>query len=342
MIGRWQATQVAIGVPVRDEAALLPPLLAALAAQRVPAGIAVTACFLFDGCHDASAALVAGAGLPFAVRTASLPREALPNAGRARRAALALADDIDADGLALLTTDADTVPAPDWLANACAALGEAELVAGRIERDGAHDPAQDRLEHYYDRLHRWRRRLDPVAWEAPVPHHQAGGANLAIRAAAYRALGGFAPLAAGEDARLIDAAERAGLRVRRDPGVRVVTSARRRGRANGGLAQHLATLDRDGASGIEVTPPAALGWQYRGHAAARRAWPAIDGEGDRLARLLDCPVDHVRRVAADAANAHGFAIRVVPAAPHGDRLVPLAEAEAALAELDSRCDGRAA
>lgn len=282
--------------------------------------------------------------MPHTVRIERVDEPGPANAGLARRRAMALGARMVAPAAtaALLTTDADTVPAPDWIATTCRALAVADVVTGRIERqvDGDH-PVQDRLEHYYDRLHALRRRIDPVAWEDPPAHYHSGGASLAFRAAAYHAVGGFEPRACGEDAAIIDTAQRLGLRVRRDRAVVVTTSSRRVGRASGGLADHLARLSNEE---VTVVHPVDAAWQYRGHAAARAAFDLIDREGSvqRLATLIASDPEHVRRVAAETVNAEAFAIRVVPAVPGGARLVPLIEAERALDQLDSAPRERAA
>jgi hypothetical protein len=321
---------IAVCVPVRDEAALLPGLLDAMAGQ----GCDFTLCLLFDGCVDASSGLVAerAAGLPFAVRSGCLARDE-PNAGRARRAAMALGEAVGA--AVLLTTDADSRPGPAWIAANIRALAYADLVAGRIVRAGDPEnigvPLQDRVEGYYDRLFALRRRIDPVPWEADVTHHYASGASLGFRAEAYQALGGFEEVAAGEDGRIIDEAHRAGLRVRRDAGVVVETSARRRGRATGGLADHLRALDA-GLGGPTMAHPADAAWRWRAQAAARAAF---GGDVAALAAMIGRDAGDVGRVAATAVNAEAFATRVVPEIPGGERLVGLDVADAALAMLEN-------
>jgi hypothetical protein len=190
---------------------------------------------------------------------------------------------------------------------------------------------QDRIETYYDALFAWRRRIDPVAWEAPATHHCGGGANLGIRADAYRMLGGFLPLASGEDARLLDDASRAGLRVRRDAACVVCTSDRRTGRAVAGLASALRQLDTTDAQTLEVAHPADMAWQYRMHAAARTAYEV--GSLDAVAAALGLTLDHVRGVARECPNEEAFAMRIVPIPPGGMRSVPLPMAEAELARL---------
>lgn len=331
---------IAICVPVRNEASELPRLFDALDRLDGFGAGAVHLCLLLDGCTDASGTLAAAYRdrSRFAVHC----REVAPspaNAGRARRRAMAMGlSALDRrDGL-LLTTDADSQPAPDWLAAMTAALGHADIVAGRIVRRAAATHAvQDRLERYLDALFAFRRRLDPVPWEAARTHHCAGGANLGMRAPAYGALGGFAPLPCGEDARLVDDAARAGLRVRRDAAATVRTSDRRDGRATGGLAQALRHHDGLDAAAVGVAHPHDAAWQYRMHAAARAAFG--EDRPEAVAAAIGLSRDHARGVARDCPNAEAFAMRIVPVPPGGMRSVALPVAEAALAAL---IDARAA
>lgn len=329
---------IAIGVPVRDEAALLPSLLDALAALDLT-GVRATACFFLDGCGDASEAIVRAATLPMPVLVGRGAGHADANAGRARAAAMDVA--LGTDPAVLLSTDADSQPRRDWVQAALRALSIGEVATGRILRAGPADPLQTRVERYWDRLHALRRLLDPVAWEEGGCHH-GGGANLVIRTPAYRALGGFRPQPSGEDALLLDDAARAGLRVRHDAAMVVETSARRRGRAPGGLATSLRALD---AGGLPRVPhPAGAAWQYERHAAARNAFATIDDAAARarLGALLGLSGDHVLGVARDCPNAEAFAMRIVPAPPGPANPVPLAKAEAALALLAAQpCRGAA-
>ncbi len=333
---------VLVCVPVRNEERALPGLLAALR-RCDPAG-AVTSCFYLDGCSDGSEALLRAAAADRPIRIAIGPRQADANAGRARRAAMLMALDRigDADAL-LFTTDADSTPAADWIAAGSAALALADVAAGRIvRRNGSADPLQGRVERYFDRLHAYRRRLDPVDWEDRASHHFGGGANLAVRAACYRALGGFRTLPHGEDADLLDEAARAGFRVRRDAAMVVETSSRRIGRVDGGLAGQLRRLD-DGDL-PQVAHPAGIAWQARAQAAARRAFATIDDPASRgrLGAVIGLDADHILGVARDCPNGEAFAMRVVPAASVQPALLPLGLAEAALAALEAQPQEEAA
>ncbi len=335
---------IAVCIPVRDERALLPSLLDALDQQTGVDLARVCICFFFDGCEDDGYNFVRKrtAGLAYDVALAMGPRLPKPNAGRARSAAMAvgLAHVARASGGLLLTTDADSEPHADWLSAACRALQTADIVAGRIVRDGGgRDPVQTRIEAYFDRLYALRRSIDPVDWEPVDCHHFTGGANLGFRASAYQALGGFAPRASGEDALMIDDAGRAGLRVSRDARVLVTTSSRRDGRAMGGLASALAVLDSDGAADpmALVTHPADAAWQWHAQARARAWFDRLTNVAacSQLASAIGLTPDHVLGVARDCPNAEAFAMRIVPTVPGGERHVPLQAAERVLASLES-------
>ena len=328
------SARIAICVPARNEAALLPRLLTGLAAQA--GNEAFVLCLLLDGCTDESERVVTAhrAIVPYAIVTRHIPADAVPNAGRARSAAMALGlETVGADGI-LLSTDADSVPAPDWVATNLAALDIADVAVGLIVRSGGMpSPVQDRIEAYYDGLARLRRLLDPIPWESARPHHYTSAASLACSARTYAALGGFEPVSAGEDGRLVDAAHRLGLRVRRDGTIRVETSTRREGRALGGLAGHLRDMDRTAGASARMAHPEDVAWRYAHHALARAGWPRLDTIAESLAAALHRPVADILAVASAAPNAESFAMQVVPDVPGGERLVDLDTAEAALSAL---------
>ncbi len=105
-------------VPARNEAALLPRLLSAIAKQSVD-GNGLHLCLYLDDCRDGSMAMLDGmrAALPFGLTLSQGPMDTEPNAGAARRAALAMGLERLAGGEGLLfTTDADSMPHRDWIA----------------------------------------------------------------------------------------------------------------------------------------------------------------------------------------------------------------------------------
>lgn len=323
-------TDLAICIPLRDEAAELPGLFAALEALDGPP---IAVCLLLDGCVDDSAALVR------AYRARSVHRVSeeavapgVANAGEARRRAMLLGLAAIGDGL-LLTTDADSRPLPDWCDRMRSALRQAAIVAGRIVRsgDGGASMLQDRIERYYDALYTLRRRIDSVPWDAAHTHHFTGGANMGFRADAYQAVGGFRPLASGEDARIVDDAGRAGIGVRRDAACVVRTSDRRVGRAAGGLAHALTSCDASDDVAMRVAHPNDAAWQYRLHALARSAHAS--GRWAPIAAAIGLGLDHVIGVARDCPNGEAFAMRIVPEPPGGMRSLSLGDAETALDAL---------
>ena len=261
-----------VAVPAHDEADRLPRLVRALSAQGRPLRLTV----LLNNCSDASAAALANAlaeapnvdGHGVAM---TLPAP-FANAGCARRLALdaararAVADGVPIGRLALLTTDADAEPAPDWVAANLAALDRgADLVGGRIsafadeeERLGANVLVRARqLSAFQDDLTRIECLIDPVPHDPWPRHHDTLGASLAIRGSIYARIGGAPVRAAAEDLALAEEVRLHGGNVRRCPGVRVTVSARIEGRAEGGMAQTLRGWIEDAARGraMDVEAP---------------------------------------------------------------------------------------
>lgn len=337
---------VSVCVPLRNEQEALPLLLAALAGLDLPpARLAVF--FLLDSCTDDSERVLsrAATGFPHPMTIARGLPSADPNAGRARRAAVALGIDHARSSSVgvLLSTDADSQPRSDWVRAALHGLALADVVAGRVVRSAAdRDVNQSMVEAYFDRLHALRRAIDPVPWDTPMGSHHSGAANLGIKVDVYEQLGGFRPLRSGEDAVLIDDASRAGMRVRRDPSMVVETSSRRDGRAPGGLAAALREIDGHGLPNI--AHPAAAAWQYRLQADARRVFGSIDDRRKvgEFGYLIGLTPDHVIGVARDCPNAEAFAMRIVPAAPFAHLVVAFADAELALTALEHAAFAEAA
>lgn len=259
----------------------------------------------FDGADpvatDLAAAALAEAPAVRATRIV-IPRGEVPDAGRARAAAMdAGLASITEDGV-LLTTDADTRPDRNWLAASVAALGTADLVCGHIRRrDATRDAWRLPMERYLDRLTDLRAAVDPIVHDPAPRHWNEGGASIALTAAAYRAVGGVPRLPSGEDRALVDAVRRHGLRVRHDPSVRVVTSSRAGGRATGGLADAIRAGRSSAAAGEQmVEHPAAVLARFAREAAVRQAHVAgqalplyaLDTATVRAARCAEVLFDH--------------------------------------------------
>ncbi|HET6689720.1 MAG TPA: glycosyltransferase, partial [Miltoncostaeaceae bacterium] len=161
---------------------------------------------------------------------------AAPGAGAARRRgmdeAAARLEAVAGDAGLIVSTDADSRPARDWLRRQLDLVaGGARAVGGLIEV-----AAGDEL------LRRRARRLEGRAEAAGAGadgHPFFSGASMALTVGAYRAAGGLRPLAALEDSALERSLEERGIPIVRSREVRVVTSGRTDGRARHGLAADL-------------------------------------------------------------------------------------------------------
>lgn len=221
---RPAVARLLVVVPVHDEEELLAACLASLAEAADAAGAPVDTVVVLDDCRDGSAAVARSAG----VRTLAV-RAGAVGAARAAGVDAGLALRADDPGTVWIAcTDADTVVPPHWLrAHRSLADAGADVVVGTVRPDPRDlTPRQ---------LAAWRATRVPGR-----PNGHVHGANLGIRADAYRRAGGFAPLVEHEDVDLV-------ARLRVDPGVvvrasdevDVVTSGRTAGRTPGGYAGYL-------------------------------------------------------------------------------------------------------
>jgi hypothetical protein len=289
------ASAAVVAIPARNEAARIGACLDALAAQRDAA--ALTVLLLLNDCTDATEAVARAhaARAPFrlVLRHAVLPAgrvHAGEARGRAMDAGAALLErEARPDGL-LLTTDADSRVAPDWLAAIQAELrAGADAVAGQVDYDPAETArlpialrqrmAQE--DSYAMLLAELEARLDPVRGDGWPRHRMASGASLAVRLPAYRRAGGLPRLPVGEDRALLAALRAVDARIRHAPGVRVLTSCRTEGRAIGGAADTLRL--RAGQPGLPcdslLEPVGTAAMRWRARAALRRLHAAGDEAG---------------------------------------------------------------
>jgi hypothetical protein len=254
-----------VAVPVKDEEERLPVCLRALAQQRdrggqpIPPGLVRIVVFA-NNCADQSASVARKLGASWSLDVRVVEASLLPgaaHAGNARRAAMDhaeawLVEAADRDGV-ILTTDADSHVAPNWIAENLAAFAAgAEAVLGRIDLDeeGKLLPEalhrRGELEETYERLlteMSWL--LDPLEHD-PWPHHATiSGASLGVTRAAYCRVGRLPRVPLGEDKALIRLLLRHDARVRHCPTAHAITSGRTDGRAPGGVADTLAIRSRE-------------------------------------------------------------------------------------------------
>ncbi|MEW2070823.1 glycosyltransferase [Streptomyces sp. NPDC007346] len=229
------AGTVAVVIPAHDEEALLPAALAAVGRAARHPGLAATRVLtvvVADDCRDRTSAVARDAG-------ASVVATGYRNPGRARAAGVghALARAGAATPVTwIATTDADSVVPHDWLVHQLAGAREGwQAVVGTVVLPSTSPLAVP---------HRIRYEATRPPKGAPWAHPHVHGANLGVSTAAYLDVGGFPPLATGEDHALVEALEHRGHRVLRTARCPVLTSPRLQARARGGFGDHLAAMTR--------------------------------------------------------------------------------------------------
>ena len=241
--------RVEVVMPAHDEECHLEHALhalqaaaLALAERRPTAAVGITV--VLDHCTDGSAdiaARIAAADERFRVL-----RQTFRNAGASRAAGVAAALGPECpglDGIWLASTDADSRVPENWLWRQLE-LADAgwDVVLGSVEPDPrGMDP---------EVLRRWRIR-HPVQERHPHVY----GANLGVRASAYRLAGGFPEISSSEDRVLVARLRRRGFAVVATDTTRVVTSGRTSARAPHGFGAYLRTLGAEAvAESVAVAP----------------------------------------------------------------------------------------
>lgn len=228
---------VGVIVPARDEADLIAACLAHLRVglAALPGRIERAVCVVADRCADDTARIArAGfAGWPHGMVLANTRATTVGDVrGLGFRQVSAMLARHEPVRTLLLSTDADSTVEPEWALEHLrlaetgwhAAAGAAELA----------EPLAPMIASRYAAVHAHGRGRDG--------HGNVYGANLGVRADAYAAVGGFAPLATGEDHDLWRRLRAAGFRCRYANGPVVRTSARLHGRAPEGVAALLRRL----------------------------------------------------------------------------------------------------
>jgi len=229
-------TAIGVVVPVHDEEQLLDACLRSLeiAARRARLLATVHVVVVLDACTDGSARIAENYGKSGDFEIVEIAER---NVGRGRAIGMTRVLEhfasLDRSDLWLATTDADSTVPRSWLTDhlALASTG-AGAVAGvvRIRPEPPFPLAHFRaFMEFYDAL------------GDADQHGHVHGANLGVRADAYLAVGGFAPLRTGEDQALVQSLRHANYDVLATRELEVVTSARLVGRAPEGFAQFLAS-----------------------------------------------------------------------------------------------------
>ena len=211
-----------IVIPAHNEESAIGRCLTAVrtaAEHPLLCGEEVRIVVVLDSCTDGTAACVAA----FGIRAF---RIAAKNVGKAR--ALGAAFHIAEGARWLAFTDADTEVAPDWLVQQLALNVDAVCGTVAVEDWSPHGMHASLLCRHFMETY-----MDADG------HRHIHGANLGVSASAYLSAGGFQDLACSEDVALVVALEASGASIAWSARPRVVTSARRVGRAVGGFADAL-------------------------------------------------------------------------------------------------------
>jgi glycosyltransferase involved in cell wall biosynthesis len=226
-------------VPVHNEEELLGDALKALGAALADLGDAPIPSHLvlvFDSCRDASVDIAQKWAESFSrhsVLSVSAITSDARNVGVARRRGCAAVldhwDDQSPEHVWIATTDADSQVPRNWLREQVQHHDRGKDVwAGRVDVKCEGEGAEI--------VRRWQREYDRDT-------HPIHGASLGFNGAKYLAAGGFSPLETGEDRALLRALVESGAATYFDSSLRVLTSARRRGRAPHGFAEAFHSFD---------------------------------------------------------------------------------------------------
>ncbi len=281
------AFTAAVVIPARNEARRLPTCLSALLPQIDEDVLIVV---VANNCTDSTAA-AARASIPSrSLELIDCTLNAAQGVGEARRRGCARAISLYPDIKSLLTTDADCIAAPDWIARSRAHLTEVDAVCGRVEPIPGESGVVQRLSLeaganeaiYRDMVIQFYDLMAPEPHN-PYPHHGgAPGASLACRTSALRRIGGFADLRTGEDRDLIRRMRASGLRVRHAGDVRVQASCRLIGRAPGGMADTIRHRLTEADYLVDEALPSVARLLDMARHGALEAWPPRLPDPDRL------------------------------------------------------------
>jgi hypothetical protein len=254
-------TQVAVIVPVRNEATTLAKTLMALANQRDFQGHPLDpdsyeVIVFANNCTDASAAIARQFARQHPQFHLHVVEQSLPpqeaHIGRVRQLLMNTAHhrllSLGRPGGIVASTDGDSQVAPHWVAAICHEISQgADAVGGRtvthrLERaalDEATRRSYLRFVGYRYLIKQLEDYLDPDPFDQAPRHYQFFGANFAVTHTMYAQAGGLPLVTTREDVAFRDALIKVGAKIRHSCLMRVTTSARHQGRARAGLADRL-------------------------------------------------------------------------------------------------------
>lgn len=306
---RKSVTDIAVIIPARNEEDRIAACLSALAAQCTAR---VTIILVVNNTHDRTADVARDTARLHGLHLVTLERSlaAEQGVGTARRIGCNNALRNMPDLRYILTTDADCIVGPDWIARNCEHLQHVDAVCGKVDLITAETGNLDGMDRHLATLEGTYRTLvqqlfarhAPGCADIDATHGEAAGASLAFTTEAYLAVGGFSTVKCGEDRRIARALRDAGRKVRHADDVTVQASCRLSGRAAGGMADALkARINGEDYMIDDCLPPA--DWMI--DRVARKTlgpWPAHVPAEFRL-KVRDLP--HHIRMLKDFENSEG-------------------------------------
>ncbi len=293
--------RVVVAIPVRNEEAYIVPCLRALDAQAGAAPDRIV--LLLNCCTDRTASNVRRLAPELSTAVDIIERNlrgSQATAGFARSLAMRYAADPLADHDVLMTTDADAIVPPNWIAANLAALNNgADAVCGRAmlnPRDAhlipAHlhedDARERRLASLLDEI---ASVLDPDPFDPWPRHCEDSGASISVSVLAWRRAGGIPCVPCGEDRAFITKLRNIDLRVRHEPDVFVTVSGRTQGRASGGMADTIRRrlMQQDEFTDASLEPATDRYRRLLLRNAARRLWVDRRASIDALMEAFELP-----------------------------------------------------
>jgi GT2 family glycosyltransferase len=275
---------VIVAIPVHNEADYIEQCLTALAHQKCPDGFEVVT--LLNNCIDETAEIARGlaSALPYRLHIHEHWLDSTTsNAGMARRMATQCALSLAGEAGVILTTDADSRVASNWIAANLAAIDAgSDAVAGMAmldDEDAATLPFRlidddEKSEEFGTLLDEIDWLLDPDAADPWPRHTQHSGASIAVRARSLARAGGIPAVPLGEDRQLFARLRQIDARIRHARDVLVTVSGRTVGRAKGGMADTIARrlLESDQTLDDSMEPAMDRARRAMARAAVRKQW----------------------------------------------------------------------
>ncbi|MEX1236211.1 MAG: glycosyltransferase family 2 protein [Roseovarius sp.] len=286
---RGAPKDIAVVIPARNEAERIGACLAAFKGQLARR---TTIILVINNTSDATGSIAADVasrcGLDVEILECVLTQD--EGVGTARRMGCDHAMGRMPHLRYILTTDADCIVAPNWVARNVGHLQSADAVCGKIDLLEAERGILDGMDqalaategHYRTLVQSVYARHVASARGLDRTHGEAAGASLAFRKTAYLAVGGFAQITCGEDRQIVRAMRLADYRVRHVDDVVARASCRLTGRALGGMSDALKARISGADYLVDDCLPGAEWLVTNAENGTLGAWPPLVPDARRL------------------------------------------------------------